>query len=314
LRSPENIPLQQSVVKTLLYFDIFRYPLKTEEIYKFLRSNTIADIDLQNALETLVHKGCAFRHFDFYSVQQDQDLVARRLNGNRNAQKLMAFAKQRAKLIGRFPFVQGVMASGSFSKGYMDENSDLDFFVITATGRLWIARTMIALFKRIFFLNSHKYFCCNYFIDVDHLEIGEKNLFTATELATLLPLYGASIYQRLIQANSWTTRFFPNFKPHPVEDVPENTAYFPKSFMEYFLRGLTGERMEIYFMGLALKRWKNQYGRKYALVDFDIAFKTSRHVSKNHPNHFQRKILERYREKVNDFNKNNCGILELPDL
>lgn len=310
MHSCENIPLQQSVVKTLLYFDIFRYPLKTEEVFKFLGANTITRIDVQETLELLVQKGFAFRHFDLYGLQEDDSLAKRRLAGNRKAADMMGLARRRARLIGRFPFVRGVMASGSFSKGYMDDTSDLDFFVVTAPDRLWIARTLIVLFKRVFFFNSHKYFCCNYFVDSNQLEIDEKNLFTATELATLIPLYGITHYINLLRSNAWVTRYFPNFK---IPGSARDEKYIPgiKARIEFLLRGRAGEQMETFFMRLTLRRWKNLYGHEYAAQDFDLAFKTLRSVSKNHPKHFQRKILQRYREKVADFNQENSGILEV---
>ena len=43
----------------------------------------------------------------------------------------------------------------------------------------------------------------NYFVDSQHLEIEEKNIFTATELATLIPACNKEIYNTLIDTNSW---------------------------------------------------------------------------------------------------------------
>jgi hypothetical protein len=313
LRPGENIALQHSILRTLLYFDIFRYPLKPDEVYKFLGTNSITLYDLHDAMESLVEKGHAYHHRGFYSIQQGEDLVKRRLNGNDHAKKLTGFAKRRAALIGRFPFVRGVMASGSFSKGYMDEHSDLDFFVVTAPGRLWIARMMIVLFKRLFLFNSHKYFCCNYFVDTEHLQIEEKNLFTATELATLIPLYGAASYDRLMAANTWLKDFFPNFTPGTTEQVPEDRTRSIKALIENLLGGRLGERLANYFRKLTLQRWRRLYAAKYPADDFDIAFKTTVSVSKNHPNHFQRKILERYNQRLLDFSRNKFGMAELTD-
>ena len=85
----------------------------------------------------------------------------------------------------------------------MDEHSDLDFFIITKPNRLWIARMLLALYQKIVLLNSHKYFCVNYFVDEHHLAIEEKNLYTATELSTLIPLYGKEYYPQLMMANHW---------------------------------------------------------------------------------------------------------------
>jgi predicted nucleotidyltransferase len=88
-------------------------------------------------------------------------------------------------VIKRFPFVRGVFVTGSLSKNSSDSSSDLDFMVITRKGRLWIARTLLMLFKKIFLLNSYKYFCINFLLSEDNLEIEDKNVFTATEVMTV---------------------------------------------------------------------------------------------------------------------------------
>ena len=102
-------------------------------------------------------------------------------------------ALRNARLIFHFPFTRAIMISGSLSKNYADEASDVDYFIIVKPGRLWIARTLLIIYKRIFLMNSKKYFCVNYFIDEDHLEIEEKNLFTAVELTTLIPIHGFTL-------------------------------------------------------------------------------------------------------------------------
>ena len=46
-------------------------------------------------------------------------------------------------------------------------------------------------------LRYDKNFCINYFVDSENLEIQEKNIFTATELVTLLPTFGREMYENL---------------------------------------------------------------------------------------------------------------------
>ncbi len=56
-------------------------------------------------------------------------------------------------------------------------------------------------------------------------------------------------------------------------------------------------------MRLTLFRWRKLYGRKYSKEDFNVAFKTKQHVSKNHPNYYQKKVMERYAMKKDNFSK-----------
>lgn len=300
-QSRGEITLEQSVLRTLLYFSMFQYPLRSDEVFKFLGTNSITPGDVDLALEGLAREGRVYRHGNLYGLTADNSIASRRLRGNALAQRMSALAHRRGRFIGSFPFVRAVMASGSFSKGYMDENSDLDFFVVTAPGRLWIARMLIAFYKRIFLLNRHKYCCCNYFVTDDHLEIEEKNLFTATELATLIPISGRSVYHRLMRANPWISEYFPNFRVAVPEEIPESRDGFFKRAVESLLAGTAGDKLTHFFRGLTLKRWKRLYAKGYPAADFNLAFKSTASVSKNHPKHFQRRILERYDAMLREF-------------
>lgn len=218
-RSVQSDTLTESVVNTLLYFDIFHYPLTAAEIFQYLQTNHVKESDVQTKLDSLVNDSVLFRLGKFYSPQNNPELEVRRVKGNNLARQYLSLARKRAKLISNFPFVRAVMISGSLSKEYMGEKSDFDFFIVTEKKRLWIARTLLVMYKRIFLFNSHKYFCVNYFVDSAHLEIEEKNLFTATELATLIPIVDEGHYPALMNTNRWLATFFPNYSPRTLVDT-----------------------------------------------------------------------------------------------
>ncbi|MFZ6013780.1 MAG: nucleotidyltransferase domain-containing protein [Bacteroidota bacterium] len=297
-----DMALDQHVIKTLLYYDIFNYPLRVEEIVRFL-GTPHHQHDIQWRLNELAEQGFIFKFGDLFSIQNNIDHVSRRLKGNEEAQRYLPLAKKMAKLISRFPFVRAVMASGSLSKNYMDENCDLDFFIVTETGRLWVTRMLLVLYKRIFLFNSHKHFCVNYFVDTHHLEIEEKNLFTATELATVLPLQGVKFYHELHAANPWVTQFFPNLTPRSTDAVEEITLGGLKKVLENIMNFCFGDRFENFFMNLTLNRWKRKYQRDYPNTEFQIAFKTKKYTSKSHPRNFQRRVMDTYKQKLEQFSQ-----------
>ena len=208
--------LDDQILRTFLYFDIFNYPLKSEEVFKFLGVPALDKSIITLRLNSLRDQRIIFQFGELFSLKNDNSLIERRIKGNQNADEYLILARKTANFISKFPFVRAVLASGSLSKGYMDEKSDLDFFIVTAPNRLWIARTLLVLYRRVFLANSHKYFCVNYFVDEKHLEIEEKNLFTATELATVIPLYGSQQYESLQGVNSWLNEFFPNYTPRSI--------------------------------------------------------------------------------------------------
>jgi len=289
------------VLKTMLYYDIFNYPLKSKEVFHFLGTNSITEEHVRNTLDELANEILIYRFDNLYSLHPNETNIIRRIKGNIEAEKCLVVAQEKAKLISRFPFVRGVLASGTLSKGYMDEKSDIDFFIVTAPQRLWIARTLLVLYKRLVLGGSHKHFCVNYFVDEDHLEIEEKNLFTATELATVLPLYGSEQYNKLIATNDWLKGFFPNHVVRSTENVPKSTVTAFKKVLETLINACFPNKIESYFKSLTMKRWKKLYETQYSKADFDIAFKSKAYASKNHPQHFQRKVMETYAEKLKLF-------------
>ena len=190
------------------------------------------------------------------------------------------------------------MVSGSLSKGHADPTSDIDFFIVTKPGRLWIARTLLVMYKRIWLLNSHKYFCVNYFVDSEHLDINEQNIYTAIELATLIPLYGHRCYLALIEKNDWIRTYCPNFVPHESSsETIISSSVRMRPMLEAVIEWLRPDTLDRFLMKLTFRRWKRLYG-DFERADFRLAFKTNRHVSKSHQNNFQKKILTKYHNRI----------------
>lgn len=293
-------PLQSDVIRALLYFDIFQYPLTKAEIKKFMSTKQNSQFDKE--FDLLIKSGHINQvGINLFGVSKDTTTANRRIEGNTLATKRMETAKKVSKLISCFPFVRCIMLSGSLSKGYMEPKSDLDFFIVTEPNRLWIARTFLIMFKRIFLFNSRKYFCVNYFIDINNLEIEEKNIFTAIESATLIPTYGKEYYQKFWSANSWVSQFLPNSCIRPVENVSNTKSWILTSLTEKLLSNSFGDYLDTYFMKMTLKRWKHRYSQELEENDFSIAFKTRKDVSKSHPQFFQKKVLEALDKKIKEY-------------
>lgn len=303
---------EQYIIRTLLYYDIFNYPLKAEEVFRFLGYKEACPEEVNKALDRLVEEKCIYRFGEFYSLQPRRENVERRIRGNREAAHYLEIARKKAKFIARFPFVRAVMASGSLSKGYMDEHCDLDFFVVTAHGGLWVARTLLVLYKRIFLFNSHRFFCINYLIDDQHLEIEEKNLYTATELATVIPLYGSQQYSDLMKKNTWMLEYFPHFQWRTVENVSASKPGILKKISEKLISLLGGALLEKALMKLTHFRWKAIYQTRYSREEFEVAFKTKLYASKNHPQNFQKRVLGLYQEKLQEYSR-RFGFMQLYD-
>jgi hypothetical protein len=61
-------------------------------------------------------------------------------------------------------------------------------------------------------------------------------------------------------------------------------------------------------MNVLANRWEKRYKPDYSKPDFEVAFKTKAYVSKGHPNNHQRKVLDLYQQKLDEFgNKMNIN-------
>lgn len=109
--------LEQSIIKTLVYYEIFHYPLKSTEVFKFLRSNSVSETDVVECLDHLAERNHLSRFGEFYTLQKNESDIKRRVKGNVEAERWWPVAQRQAKLISKFPFVRAVLVSGSLSKG-----------------------------------------------------------------------------------------------------------------------------------------------------------------------------------------------------
>jgi len=288
-------------LRALLYFDIFKYPLTAEEVIRF--SPTVVNSTSEQFLENLVSQKLLFRFHNFYSIQNDPQLAIRRAKGNALANEKMKIAKRFSKLVSLFPFVRAVMLSGSISKNYMDENSDIDYFIVTEANRLWIVRTALAILRRVFLFNSHKNLCTNYFVDNQNLEIIDKNIFTAIELRTIKPMFGRSTIEKFQEANEWASSFLPNFK---IENgVASDKEFLLKTTIEKISSFKVIDYLNEWLMNKSIAYWKSRYKNGVHPADFEIAFRSTAGISKSHPQFFQKKVLTLYEQKIKDFETKN---------
>lgn len=180
--------MKTKILKSLSYFDIFNHPLEKEELVNLCSENGTDD-GVKQALDKLVGEKTCFTEDNYYSLNQDiTSLIELRKRNQLEAKKYFKKLPFYVKLIRSFPFVRGVAISGSLSKNIMFDDGDIDYFIITSPGRLWISRTLMIFFKKVFLLNSRKYFCVNYFVDENNLKIVDENIFTAIEIIYLLPV------------------------------------------------------------------------------------------------------------------------------
>jgi len=299
-----KVKLKTSILKVLASFDIFDYPVSKEEIYLFL-DRTIDGDDLRTGLMQLVIEGHIFKFNEFYTLKNDQELLKKRIKENANAQYLLLTAHRISKFLFRFPYIKGIGISGSLSKNVANEQSDIDYFIITKSNRLWIARTIMHIFKKFTFLTGHQHwYCMNYYVDEDGMQIEEKNIFTATELVTLLPVCGNGTMQRFFKVNDWAKVYFPNYPLQPSNQPNKSFRTGMKKMIEFLLNNKFGDWLDNYLMKLTTSRWKaKEKNKKLNIKGNRMGLKTDKHYCKPNPVYFQEKILLLYNNRLNEWEK-----------
>ncbi len=291
--------VQHAALRTLLYFDVFQYPLRAEEITRFLGLPAQKADDMNGELSALVDEGAIQERDGYFGSGDLCGKIERRLADNARAEKRMGKARRMSRFIGRFPFVRGVMLSGSISKGCLAADGDIDYFVITEPGRLWIARTLLIGFKKLFLFNSRRDFCVNYFVDLDHLAIEDRNLFTATEVLTLIPTFHGDVCQRFFAANRWAEELLPNIGGPSTSGIPQGEGAMKRLLEGAFRNGL-GDEFDEWCMLRTLRHWRGKFA-ELERPEFDLALRTRKYVSKHHPRNFQRRVLEGYTARLAAF-------------
>lgn len=289
---------KENILATLAYFDIFNYPLTSGEIYLFLK-NKYEQADFEFGLKCLIGSRSVYQFNSFYTLKNDYSLIARRCEGNKKAAELIKIAGKVSELLIRFPYVRAIAISGSLSKNFADENSDIDLFVITAKNRLWIARSLMHAFKKLTFLvNKQDYFCMNYYIDEEQLEIVEKTLYTAIEVVTLIPLQGDSAIEHFYAANAWTREFLPN-KIMRISSAKPLKPFFLKILVEKILDNGVGNVIDNMLMKITASRWlKKTLTKKLNSKGSIMGMDANKHYAKPDPKNFQTRLLQQYQDKV----------------
>ena len=200
--------LDTAILETIVYSDVFDFPLTTEEVRQ--RMSFAASID---EVEAALRGEALKQHVSFcgpYVVLHGRDSICSLRDQRREASAaLIIAARKYGRRIAGLPFVRTIAVTGSLAASNADVGDDIDYMIVTARGRVWLTRTLVMLVVRWAGLRGIT-LCPNYLISEDALALPQRDLYTARELRQMLPVAGVSMYQRLLEANAWWKELLPN--------------------------------------------------------------------------------------------------------
>lgn len=236
---------KESILKTLLYSDIFDYPLTKEEIWKFLISKNKED--KQSFLKYLNLKNHLFDYKNnFYFIKGRIEIIKKRQEKEKYSLEKIKFAKKIIQKISLIPTVYFIGISGALAMKNSDKDDDIDLFVVTARNSVWTTRLMIVImlnFLRVYRKrkdeNVSNKICLNMLVDDSTLFFSKErnDLYTAHEIVQIIPIVNKNkTYEKLINSNIWIKDFLPNaFSQKPIIPFISKISLINKA-INYLLR------------------------------------------------------------------------------
>jgi hypothetical protein len=186
-----------------------------------VNNNKVESFTLEEIVEELERDGLknSIEEFrGFYFLKGRKDLVARRIQNDKNSIEKFEIAQRAARWLRFVPFVRMIALTGTLAMKNCEKNSDIDFFVVLKKGRIFTGRLLVTLIVHI--LGKRRYgkkitnrICLNYFITTRSLEIQRQDLFAANEYSFIYPIFGYDIFQKFCWTNfKWIKKFKPNWE------------------------------------------------------------------------------------------------------
>jgi hypothetical protein len=240
-------PLEKAILETVVYFDIYNYPLRAAEIYRWIWKNAAALEEVINALENseLLKEKLSFCD-GFFFLKGRGEIIKERLKRYRFAEKKFKKAKKVAWFFARLPGILGIAVCNDLGYGNSPEDGDIDLFIITKKNRLWTVRFLVSLFLKIFRLRpgeaKENAICPSFFVDEEHLNLKEFSAINPAEddihfiywINQMTPIFSnlaevnakaggiRDIWQKFYGENAWTENSLPNrrlFLTNPIRKV-----------------------------------------------------------------------------------------------
>jgi hypothetical protein len=205
-------PLGPGAQASVLYHDIFDFPLNSAELIKWEVGKAHCPSFSKDLVE--FRKG-------YYSVIGRKGLRLGRLLRSRTSAAKKKQALKAASALAVLPTIKMVALTGALAMNNAETSSDIDFFIITKAGKVWTSRLMALFWLMFRGFNIRRYgdknekdkLCLNMWLDEGSLSwpTKDRNIYTAHEIAQILPLVNKdNAYEEFLAQNSWAKEYWPN--------------------------------------------------------------------------------------------------------
>lgn len=208
--------LISSIQKTLVYQEVFDFAPNEKELHRFLISDKKYSLsEIRKAIKDIpyIKKDQGLICFCKSDVSINSCILKRKYTGEK-----IKWAMRYAKILSLIPWYKMIGISGAIASNNATKDDDIDFFVITSANRIWLARFSDWIILNILHVRRNaksrdlnNKVCINFYLSEDNLELKDKDLYIANEIARLIPLYGIKYYVQFVKSNDWINKYLGNF-------------------------------------------------------------------------------------------------------
>jgi len=261
IEAAESATLQEALLETVAYVDVFDYPLLSREAHRYLSAHTATIDQVQQALDAMcAGAGRLAQREGYYTLPGRESIVEIRKSRHEVAKVLWPQAISYGRRIAAMPFVRMVAVSGSLAVDNVEQGADIDYFIISAPGRVWLSRAFTILIVRLAGQRGVP-LCPNYILSAGRLAFSDHSFYSAHELTQMVLIAGLPLYEQLRQANAWSARYLPNATGHPRKVELAGPSWSQRQFRrasEGVLASRLGARLEKWEMDRKIARFGRQ--------------------------------------------------------
>jgi hypothetical protein len=288
--------MEKATLKTLIYADIFDYPLKAWEIHKWLIGQKLSLQQVEKILERMLKKKKIRTHKEYYFLPRREKLVVKRMMREKISQRLLREARSVSFLLRLIPWVRLVGVSGALAVHNAAKDDDIDLFIITENGRLWVSRFLVVgllelLGKRRTPDDDQRSaagkICVNVLLEEQQMLQQRRDLYTAHEILQMKVLWARKgSYSRFLLQNDWSFAELPNWISTEKVKLSEVTQK-PERKNPNTLNKIV-DSLEAGLRFIQMRYMKEPEGSER--IDL--------HSLYFHPHDYQQEVLELYQQKL----------------
>jgi hypothetical protein len=283
---PNKLPVP---IRTLIYSSLFHFPLTLDELWRYSISET--PISKKELLGQLGKNSAFIQKKDSYYFLSGEDEIVK-IRQQEEYVKKITIAKKACNVLSFIPSILFIGVSGSLAAGSASKDADIDFFIITTLGTVWVSRllsvillTVVNLRRKRGVKKAPNKICLNSFVGVTMLDYFalSQELYTAHELSQLYPLLNRQkTYEQLLKKNSWYISFLPNAKPRQNDCITKSSPQVLDSILRII------DPFFAYIQMFYMKRHQTKEVVKKELILL-------------HPYDYKHEILDRFQRKLSEY-------------